>query len=452
MNRAAKVDGAGTRRLSRRHFAGLAATAFAVPLVRQPARAAQTGTPAASPAASPVSLVATPAASGPQLIVTPGKVRLDEPFSVTVTGLRPGQKVTVSSSFRDYRGQEWTAQATWAATSPTLDLAAQSPNDGDFTAPDPMALIWAANGAAYYAPTLLGGETVEITATVDGRRIGRVAVARGLSLPEDQPTYVYTEEMVGNFYEPAPGSPRPAPAVICLGGSDGGLSPIVDLTAAVLASRGYATLNLAYFLIGHLPPALENIPLEYFGRAIAWLKQQPSVRKDRIGVIGYSRGGELALLLGAHYPELTAAVSFSGSGYVVQAPRIDQPRPAWTWQGKPIPYLVSNRINTDAELARAEIPVERANGPVLMVSGDGDQLWPSSWLTSAAWDRLQRFHHPWPDQFLHYPGSGHAILTPYMPMLPLVAPMFGGDPLSNQIASVNSWQAVLHLFEERLRF
>jgi dienelactone hydrolase len=390
--------------------------------------------------------------AGPHLTVTPTSVQLNEPFSVSLTGLEPSQKVTVSSRFVDYQNREWTASATWEASGTELDLGAQPPIEGDFTVPDPTALIWAANGAPYYAPTMLGEETVAMTAAVDGRQIGQETVARGLSLPDDQPTYIYTEEMVGNFFAPAPGFPTPAPAVICLGGSDGGLSPFVDLTAAVLASRGYATLNLAYFLIGRLPPALKNIPLAYFGRAIAWFQQQPSVRKDRIGVIGYSRGGELALLLGAHYPELTAVVSFSGSGYAFGAPG-EPAEPAWTWQGEPVPYLNSTHWPPPAQdLARAEIPVEQTNGPILMISGDGDALWPSSFLTKPAWDRLQRTRHPWPDQFLHYPGAGHAILTPYMPMLPLVPAYLGGDPLSNEIASVNSWQAVLHLFEERLRY
>ena len=40
------------------------------------------------------------------------------------------------------------------------------------------------------------------------------------------------------------------------------------------------------------------------------MQDQPSVRGDRLGVVGTSRGGELALLLGAYYLDLEAVVSY----------------------------------------------------------------------------------------------------------------------------------------------
>jgi hypothetical protein len=49
--------------------------------------------------------------------------------------------------------------------------------------------------------------------------------------------------------------------VILLGGSDGG---VMEGSAAVLASRGYAALALAYFGAPPLPPELIEVPLEYF--------------------------------------------------------------------------------------------------------------------------------------------------------------------------------------------
>ncbi|MBA3637017.1 MAG: dienelactone hydrolase, partial [Rubrobacteraceae bacterium] len=40
-----------------------------------------------------------------------------------------------------------------------------------------------------------------------------------------------------------------------------------------------------YFYFGSLPDRLASIPLEYFGGAIRWLKDQPSVLGDRLGVV-----------------------------------------------------------------------------------------------------------------------------------------------------------------------
>lgn len=81
--------------------------------------------------------------------------------------------------------------------------------------------------------------------------------------------------------------------------------------------------------------------------------------------------------------------------------------------GEPVPPLPPTAMSADA-LRAAEIPVERINGPVLLIGADGDRVWPSSFLSRIAWDRLQREGHAWPDQFLRYPGAGHGIGMPHV--------------------------------------
>jgi dienelactone hydrolase len=94
---------------------------------------------------------------------------------------------------------------------------------------------------------------------------------------------------------------------VLLGGSEGGLPN--GYAAGLLASHGYSVLALAYFDEPGLPPELQRIPLEYFQRAISWLAKQPDVDPTRITLIGSSRGGEAALLIGATYPQLVRAVA-----------------------------------------------------------------------------------------------------------------------------------------------
>ncbi len=99
-------------------------------------------------------------------------------------------------------------------------------------------------------------------------------------------------------------------------GAGGGLS---EGGAETLASEGLAALALAYFGIDRLPHELVEIPLEYFEKAIAWLRAQPGVDAERVAVVGNSKGGELALLLGATYPEdVKAIVGYSPSAVVWQ--------------------------------------------------------------------------------------------------------------------------------------
>jgi len=215
-----------------------------------------------------------------------------------------------------------------------------------------------------------------ITAEREGQTAG-IEVARNLLTDEIVSTDVRERGLYGRFFRPATGGP--VPGVLVLGGSEGGLAPYVMREAALLARHGFAALALAYFYLGALPYRLAGIPLEYFGGALRWLKDHPSVRADRLGVIGTSRGGEVALLLGTHYPELEAVVSFAGSGFVCPSPAGQDP--AWTFRGKPLPWIPNPFDIFQArpgQIEKSEIPVERTNGPVLLISGDADQVWPST--------------------------------------------------------------------------
>src|SRR5437868_12845525 len=92
---------------------------------------------------------------------------------------------------------------------------------------------------------------------------------------------VRTEGIVGTLFLP-PGD-GPHPAVIVLNGGGGGID---EYRGAILASHGYAAL------------------------AIRWMRAQPWLRNHFLAVWGESRGGELALLLGATFTEINAVVAW----------------------------------------------------------------------------------------------------------------------------------------------
>jgi dienelactone hydrolase len=104
-------------------------------------------------------------------------------------------------------------------------------------------------------------------------------------------------------------------------GSEGGFR-WAGTVAPLLACHGYAALALAYFDyqgMEGLPTSLMEIPLEYFERAIAWMGKQPQVNRDKLAVVGISKGGELALLLGSTFPEIKSVVAYVPSGVVWQS-------------------------------------------------------------------------------------------------------------------------------------
>ena len=390
---------------------------------------------------------ATPVAGSPTLAIEPGIVAFDQPFRVTISDLPPGVEVTIRSSFLDGRARTWRAEATWIADAGGyVDCSAMIPNAGDFTVADSMAFIWAASAGAptWFIPSLYGANPVTFTAHLGDQQVDAATIER-VMLPPDWPVEeMVSPEMVATFVPPIGATTSPAPAVIVIGGSEGGAGPVH--VAALFAMHGYTALALGYFGSAPLPPTLQDIPLEYFGNAIGWLQSHPAVDAERIAMVGFSRGGEGTLLVASHYPEIKAAISYAGSGLVFGAPGIWPSVPAWTWQGEPVPYVTAD---TPAAIATAEIPVEDVNGPIVLIAGDADLLWglPAPQLSAFAWRRLQEHAHPWPNQFLVYPGAGHGITPPYAAMtFQRDHPSFpmGGSPLADQIASANAWQAVLN--------
>lgn len=314
------------------------------------------------------------------------------------------------------------------------------------TLPTPLAVTVAAEQ---------GSEAISIEIT---RRL----MASGVRRHE-----VREQGLVATFFD-YQGGPRPA--VIIVSGSGGGLA---EDQPALLASRGYSVLSLAYFGMEGVPEDLANIPLEYFGRAIEWMKAHPSVDRERIAVMGMSRGGELALLLGATFPAIKAVVAYVPSGILWPGlSRIPSPNvlPAWTRGGAPLHFMPNPPPDAEAwskppvvltpsfhaamkMLPRNEWPeieVENIHGPILMMSGSDDQMWPSLALADIAAQRLLRSKFSHRFEHVTYAGAGHFIRFPYSPVIteifhPVVKTMMalGGDAVSNAAADRDSWARVL---------
>ena len=262
-----------------------------------------------------------------------------------------------------------------------------------------------------------------------------------------------------------------------VGGSGGG---IFAMPALPFASHGIATLALAYFGVDPLPRELERIPLEYFRRAIQWLANRQELRAGAIGVAGGSRGGELALLIASRNPEITAVVGWAPSGvlYGGLSRNGGVPGAAWCEGGRDLPFAGFDLAAVDwdrkplrftpgfiaalsdtATVSAAEIPVERINGPVLLISGSDDQVWPSRLLSEIAIRRLREHSHPFPVEHLCYEGAGHGIVPPHPYVSftrthithPVTGHDFelGGTPEANAKASADSWARIVRFFNAR---
>jgi uncharacterized protein len=294
---------------------------------------------------------------------------------------------------------------------------------------------------------------------------------------------VEEEGLVGTLF--CPSTPGPHPAVIALGGVGGGLR---EGGAEALASEGFASLALAYFGVDPLPSELVEIPLEYFEWAIAWLNSQPEVDANRIALVGNSKGGELALLLGATYPEnIKAVIGYAPSAVVWQGITFNReayhggPRSPWSLRGEPVPFarfarplptqmvrmvgsylgrqpivgrvFYERALKDETAVAAAKIAVENIDGPVLLISGTDDQMWPSTRLSEMAIERLKAHDHPFPYEHLRYEGAGHMITLPNAEPPPSWSSRYevGGTQEANEFANADSWTKVLGFLEKHLR-
>ena len=179
--------------------------------------------------------------------------------------------------------------------------------------------------------------------------------------------------------------------------------------AAWLASHGYAALALAYFRFDDLPKELAGIPLEYFGQALNWMALRPEVDRDHIAVMGVSRGGELALQLGATFPAIHAVVAYAPADVRFPACCGFTSVPyAWTWGGHALAFRPPRMMGAPG----ATIEVERTGGPILLIDGKQDHVWDSSSMADSIIARLKQHHFAFDVEQLKYAQAGHAAGRP----------------------------------------
>ncbi|WP_440989417.1 acyl-CoA thioesterase/BAAT N-terminal domain-containing protein [Haloarchaeobius baliensis] len=377
----------------------------------------------------------------------------DEAIPVEVTGLEPGESVEFRAELHAHDGVTWRSESTFTADEDgTVALAAHAPEDGSYDGVEPMGWYWsmAATDGETRFPAISDEPTIEIDlrATAGDRRATRTITRR---VYDDGVTGrpVDHDDVVGTLYEP-PGE-GPHPAVLDLHGSAGRLS---DSTAKALANEGYATLAIDYFGDGEpIPDDHRRVPLSYFDTAVDWLGDQPGVCSGPVGLVGASRGAELALLLGARRDWVGAVVSYAGSAIMWDTPSGE---PAWTDDGEPVPHVVADPVPgasveqglTDEQVERATPHVEETDGPVLLLSGGADQVWQSRYLSDLAMERLERADFP--HRYAHhtYDGVGHFIGRPYCPMTG-VGPADRAKATAH--AAADSWPRVKAFLADGLR-
>lgn len=276
--------------------------------------------------------------------------------------------------------------------------------------------------------------------------------------------------LLANYYP----AEETAPGILVLGGSEGGIGAGSDLAARALHAEGYSVMVLSYWDGEDQEPRMENLPLEQFDTAIAWLQEQDEVDPDSIGLYGGSKGAEAALLVASRNPAVSAVVANAPSHVawagldLAEIWRMASIGSTWSADGEPVPYVpyagstggddlvetYKESLAADpAAVEQATIPVESIDAPIIMVCGEADTMWPSCDMGRQVEQRAAERDGP-TVTLLAYEDAGHMAQGP--PAEPGSShheslDSFGGSTDGNQAALEDSWPQVLEFLDTQLR-
>lgn len=238
---------------------------------------------------------------------------------------------------------------------------------------------------------------------------------------EVRSTRIDTDGLVGVLCTPA--APQPAPGVLLLGGSEGGMH---ERDAHALAAEGFTALALAAVSVAGSGVVTQGIDF---------------------------RRGALLDILGT-------------------------PTNPWTLHGRPLPYLphaVTAELRERVEredpvplrlaypplpddpeaLTAISIAVEHTAAAVLVICGEDDGMWPSAKYSQVALDRLGG--HPRAVRQSILPGVGHPIAgAPGEPFTATTSPgpgvtfELGGTPAANSAARTSAWKETVGFLADHL--
>jgi dienelactone hydrolase len=384
-----------------------------------------------------------------------------------------------------------------------VDVATQESRAGTYRGVSPMGLFWSMRLTSehpdwrpMFAKSAVAPDCIAFEIESNDQVVATSAFQREFLAPGTTTRDLTLNDEAGGrgectvgrlFIPPLQNRESPPPIVIVLSGSGGGL----DLDkAAVLSRHGFATLALAYFGVPPLPEWLHRIPLDYFEAALSWLAAQPGIDMQRSGILGVSRGAELALLLASRLPQIRAVVAYAPSSVAWSSGGHDHSTgeiiPCWTWRGEPITFaplplrnfmvrsaipvvalrrpvmfrnLFRAGLRNRVAIASAAIPVEQIAGPILLVSSGDDHVWPAAEMSERIVKRLKHHGSRYKVDHLHYPRAGHMLRYPFLPTtsrqsrnphLHNARFSFGGTAEADAEAQRDSWRRAISFFQANL--
>lgn len=421
----------------------------------------------------------------PRLQISPIDSYIDEEIMIKVVGCEKHSQVTIHATTHDEMKKKFCSYATFVSDHEgSVDVSLQKPLEGTYDQIDQSGLFWSMEHADsklgdYYEKRSSDKISINLVLKQNEKELDSVTINRYFYMDDVVKESIEDKRIKGMLFHPK--KVGKYPAVIILSGSDGGIQ---EHAAALLASKGFITVALAYFGAEGVPKDLQDIPLEYFHEATLWLKKHP-YSNGEVSLIGYSRGGELALLLGSTFDCYQSIIAGVPSAYRTPGMKngVFAPVTSWTYNQQELPYIkLKYRFSTMISLLRnwilkkpvsyvsvwdhtlkngkdidkARIAVENIHAPVMFICGEDDQLWPSGRFVKIIEEKLQGSRNSYANRYLYYKDAGHFLSFPYSIVnLPAnifinegrMVMNFGGTKLANAKAAEDSWNQILEFLE-----
>ncbi len=412
------------------------------------------------------------------VFVEPESDFVDVPISVRVAGLAPRQTIGLSAFATDANDVQFSSRTVFIANADgVVDTSMTAPVAGTYSTSESSGLLWSMQsdaGQRYAHSMSWGKRTVLIEAKLDRDTVVQKSITRIYPWATINHQAIGIEGFIGDLWLPE--SEDDLPLVLMLGGFGANTRPA---TASLFAARGFAVLDLVYHGQPPLPRALEKIPLEYAKEAIDWATRQPGVDASRIGVFGTSKGAEYALLLASKYPGIKAVAAWTPSSVAWAGISFRTPftRSSWTYNGFDVPYIPAKvdlstigrglklitgqpaalhdayaaGFENDVEIATIE--VEKISGPILLISGEDDKMWPAAMMSGMIVDRLKSHDFAFKYSHLNFEKTGHTFPWGQWPQGPLDSEGFirGGEIEPSHAAGREAWFSTIDFFQSELR-
>lgn len=372
--------------------------------------------------------------SEPWVTATPRVCLHDVPTALKAGGLAPHFPVTLSASLTDENGKQFVSHAHYRTDEHgNLDVQRAAAVGGSYTGVFPMGLLTTLAPAPHEFPFLRlysrdprtpWKVTVRLS---DGHQpleekaesLAEVELKRHLMAPGVRRLPVREGRVRGTLYLP-PGD-GPFPGVIDMFGSIGGL---MEFRAAMMASRGIATLALAFFAYEDLPKTMDDLELEYFEEAVETLLRQAEVVPDRCGVVATSKSSDVACCMATWMPQVKAIVCIGGSPFIydlalthrgqmrVEGVKLDMS--CMVIDGgrlHPRQEVITQKLTADP---RNFVPIEQADDDTFFLMAAGtDDTFSMSILQRLAQERMDSKGRSAWVKTVEYPGAGHILEPPY---------------------------------------